>query len=75
MNTRCKVKGVAVSKKVGFNGHEFVYDASFNPCYGDTPENKAFFAATPSISLTVCTVAGDVFQPGKDYYLDFSQAD
>lgn len=75
MTTRCKAKCVSVTKSAGFNGHLFVYGAKFNPCYGDTPENKAFFAATPSLSIEVGTAAADVFEVGKDYYVDFTPAD
>jgi hypothetical protein len=41
---------------------------------GDSPENKEFFAATPSGIAEVSTVRQDHFQVGQDYYLDFTPA-
>ena len=47
--------------------------------YSDSnPENKKFFAMTPSatIDLTVVTKeVGDSFEIGKVYYVDFTPAD
>jgi hypothetical protein len=37
-------------------------------------ENKAFFAATPTGTLTVGTHHGPIFEAGKEYYLDISPA-
>ena len=45
---------------------------------GDTAENKAFFAATPTarIELTISNpAAAETFELGKEYYCDFSPAD
>jgi hypothetical protein len=45
-----------------------------NPVYGDTPENKRFFASTPSglIELSVSQEALDSFELGRIYYVDFT---
>lgn len=45
--------------------------------YGDSPENKAFFAATPSGSVELAVVKEEVaaqFELGKEYYVDFTPA-
>ena len=70
--TRCKFVCNKVTKQLGFNGHPFVYGAEFGVVYGNSEENKKFFAATPSGNLTVGTAAQDVFEVGKEYYLDFT---
>lgn len=43
-----------------------------------TPENKAFWDATPNgrLEMTITNVAAaDQFEPGKSYYLDFTPAE
>lgn len=71
---RCKFKCNSVTKKTGWNPkeHPFLYSAEFSAVMGDSEENKKFFAATPSGNLTVGTVALDVFECGKEYYLDIT---
>jgi hypothetical protein len=39
-----------------------------------SPENKAFWEATPSGELSVSTVKQDVFEVGTEYYLDITAA-
>lgn len=39
---------------------------------GDSPENKEFFASTPSGHLLLKTVRDDLFVPGLDYYVDLT---
>ena len=81
--TRCKFHCSGVTKRASsrFNGETkvsepcFVYDAEFFVVSGDTPENKEFFASTPTGTLKVCTYRDDRFQPGKSYFVDISPAD
>ena len=50
---------------------------SFRVAYGDTPENKEFFAATPSGEARFWTVnkaAQDFFDVGEEYYVTFTKA-
>lgn len=45
--------------------------------YGDTPENKAFFQATPSLAISVSVVRPEVaaqLEIGKEFYVDFTEA-
>jgi hypothetical protein len=72
--TRCKFECVAIKKFKGWSGHAFLYEAEFNAVMDNSPENKAFFAATPSGKLHVSTVVPDIFEVGKNYYLDISEA-
>lgn len=44
---------------------------------GESEENKAFYAATPGGSITLCVVnpaAAAQFEVGKEYYVDFTPA-
>jgi hypothetical protein len=48
-----------------------------SPVYGNNPENKAFFEATPSGSLEFSCVRGEAvshLQPGDEIYIDISIA-
>jgi hypothetical protein len=50
---------------------------SFGPVYNGSPENQAFFKATPGGTISFYTVnkaAADRFEHGKEYYVDFSPA-
>jgi hypothetical protein len=73
MSTRAKFKCNEVSKRTGWSGIEFIYAAKFQVVYGDSPENKEFFAATPSGTIEISTLRSDHFEPGKDYYVDFTK--
>lgn len=53
------------------------YRLKLTAVYGDNPENKAFFKATPSASIEMATInkdAADQFEVGKEYYVDFTSA-
>ncbi len=73
--TRCKFACMSVEKSVDWRAKgSFLYAAKFTAVTGKSPENEAFFAATPSGSLSVSTVTQDLFTPGKSYYLDITEA-
>lgn len=72
MNVRAKFKCDSITITVN-NGRSI----TMTPVYGDTPENKSFWKATPSgeIKLYVVNEAAAVqFEPGKEYYVDFTPA-
>ncbi len=52
--------------------------AKLNAVYGTSEENKDFTQYTPSgelnINITNEAPAVDFFEPGKEYYLDFTKA-
>lgn len=80
MATRAKFVCQSVTKMVGHGWYGvppggFIYAAKFTPVTGDTPENKEFFAATPTGSVELSTIREDHFVPGKSYYLDFTLAE
>jgi hypothetical protein len=50
----------------------------FMAVYSDDPnsENKAFWDATPCLSLVLhCLNPAVVFEPGAEYYLDFTKVE
>lgn len=51
---------------------------TFAPVYSNDPnaENKAFWDATPSgtIELLITNEKAWTFEPGKEYYVDFTEA-
>lgn len=74
MTTRCKFRCDSVTKFKHSQKEGFVYNAKFGVVYGDSPENKQFFASTPTGQLEVGTISPDHFEPGKEYYLDITEA-
>ena len=75
MNVRCKFECTSVKKYKGWGGVEFMYQYDMQPVTGTNEENKKFFASTPSGKLEVGAVRDDLFQPGKQYYLDITPAE
>jgi len=53
----------------------FLYRAKFYAVHDGSEENKAFFDATPAGNLELATYKRDLFEPGVEYYLDFTKAD
>ena len=67
-SVRCKMKCM---KKTEFE-HDS-YEVLFQPVYGDSPENKRFWEATPSGELRLSGIkkpVADLYEVGKSYYLD-----
>ena len=71
--TRCKFACVSKREYVGWTG-KLLYEYEFSAVTGESPENKAFFEATPQGSLKVSTVKVDSFEVGKTYFLDLEAA-
>lgn len=55
-------------------GEPFLYNSEFNVVSVGSPENKEFFASTPSGQISIKST-GDLFEPGKEYYIDFTLAE
>lgn len=78
--TRCKFVCNRTEQYVGYiyNGNQsrqtMLHQATFTAVSSGSDENKEFFAATPSGTLTVGTHEGPRFQAGKEYYLDITEA-
>ena len=83
MNVRAKFYCTSVTRMMGTaNNPEtgkyescVVFDYKFNAVSSGSDENKKFFASTPSGSMSLSSVRDDLFEVGKEYYLDFSPAE
>ena len=53
---------------------QFLYEAEFTAVVDGSEENKRYFEATPSGTLKLATLKDDLFEPGKTYYLDITEA-
>lgn len=72
MTVRCKFR---VTSKTQYDSG--THNVTLLPAYANSPENKAFFEATPSGSIELNTVRQGVieaFEIGQEYYVDFTKA-
>jgi hypothetical protein len=73
---RAKFVCRSVSKSKHWDGtNRFLFTASLQPVTGGTDENKSFFEATPQGSIELGAFLPDAFEPGKEYYVDFTPAE
>jgi hypothetical protein len=75
---RCKFLCNSVTKTQnwsrGDGAPKFVYGYEFSAVYEGSEENKKYFASTPSGNLKINAFKDDLFEPGKEYYLDIQPA-
>jgi len=77
MTTRCKFRCIRVSKTENYN-KTVLYGVEMSPVYGNgdpNHENTKFWTATPSGHFKLECIVPDLFEVGKEYYLDISEAD
>jgi hypothetical protein len=75
MTVRAKFK--CHSKVMRESGTDTVADLTFFASYGEGKDNKDWSKWTPGGTLTMTISnpsAFDWFEPGKEYYLDFTEA-
>ncbi len=70
---RAKFKCNSVTTSLNYQGR-LIYSYKFQVVTNNSPENKSFFEATPSGMLELGSVKEDLFEIGKEYYLDFTLA-
>lgn len=73
MKTRCKFKCMNVTP-MGTES-EPGYQVRFEAVINGSPENEAFFRWTPSGTLTIGLAKENLFETGKEYYLDIVPCD
>lgn len=73
--TRAKFRCDSVMKAVHWGKEGFAFTAKFSAVHAGSPENEAFFAATPAGDVSLTCYRDDLFVPGKCYYLDFTPAE
>jgi hypothetical protein len=72
---KVRAKFLCNSMEINLDGKGgFLYNYKFNAVYSGSEENKKFFAYTPSGTMQLSSVRDDLFEIGKEYYLDFSLA-
>jgi hypothetical protein len=73
--TKCKFKCDFITKRTNYNDREsFIYDYHFSPVIDGSEENKTFWKYTPSGKLELGCIHQDLFEVGKEYYLDIYSA-
>ena len=85
VNIRAKFNCVGVTKRKGWGGVPFVYDAELSAVtdnvretsgeQSEVDENRSFFAATPAGTVRLSTLRADLFNVGEAYYVDFTKVD
>lgn len=59
-------------KKVMSSPEPYSYSYEFSAVTSGSEENKAFWKWTPSGSITLNAIRDDLFEVGKEYYVDFT---
>lgn len=52
-----------------------MHEAEFQAVHGNSPENSRFFAVTPNCTIKTGILTQQFFKIGKEYYLDFTEAE
>ncbi len=60
--------------KSGWGDHPIHYNYVFAAVTSGSEENKSFFASTPSGKVELSALSAELFEIGKEYYLDFTPA-
>ena len=72
---RCKFSCNSVVKRLENRKEKrFVYTYEFSVVYSGSEENNKYFAYTPSGQLNVGSFKDDLFEPGKEYFIDITLA-
>jgi hypothetical protein len=71
---RCKFRCDKLTKMKGWVGREFIYEYEFAAVSSGSPENEAFYAASPGGHFKVYGVVADHFEVGQEYYFDITPA-
>lgn len=73
---RAKFTCNSITKRKGWSGtSDFLYDYSFSVVTSGSEENKKFYGSTPGGEIKLTAVGAELFEPGKEYYLDFNIAE
>ncbi len=78
MTVRAKFKVTSTTQREHWDSQKgHIHEIELQPVMNGSPENEAFYAATPSGVVKLQTVnndAGTQFELGAEYYLDFTRA-
>ncbi len=74
--TRAKFICTEVSRSKLWDGSKRdLYSAKLQAVTSGSEDNQKFFAATPSGSIILSSFLVDAFEPGQEYYVDFTPAE
>lgn len=77
MTVRAKFVVHSITRQKGWGGAAEIQNIKLMPVTTGSDEDKKFYAATPSGEVNLGTVnpeAGNYFELGQAYYLDFTKA-
>jgi hypothetical protein len=78
MTVRAKFKVTAKTQREHWDNQKgAIHEIELRPVSGGSPENDSFYASTPTGELKLQTVnheAGQQFELGGEYYVDFTPA-
>lgn len=77
MTVRAKFKVQTITKLQGWGENPVIHSVRLAPVTGGSPENAAFYAATPTGSIELSMVKDAVgmgFDVGQEFYVEFSPA-
>jgi hypothetical protein len=73
---RAKFNCLSVTKSKHWDGTgRFIFNAKMTPVMNGSEENKEFYASTPSGNIELVQFNEDLFEPGKMYFVDFTEAE
>ena len=75
---RAKFKVNSITRQPGWNDLKEIHTIELTPVTGNSEENKRFYAATPSGSIKLSVVKGEVgkqFDLNDEFYVDFTKAE
>lgn len=75
MKVRCKFRCDKVTKTKHWSPDKgYLYGVEMSPVSGGSEENKSFWEATPGGKVEFYSINEPKFEPGKEYYIDISEA-
>lgn len=78
MTVRAKFKVTSTTQREHWDSQKgHIHEIELSPVINGSPENEAFYAATPHGAIKLQTVnheAAQQFELGAEYYVDFSKA-
>lgn len=72
---RTERRGSVQDPVTGKWGSGSIWEFGFHVVTDGSPEDKAFYASTPSGKVTLCSMREGLFKVGQAYYLDFTPAE
>ena len=73
MNVQAKFKCTSMTKQEDWSKKgPYQYSYKFSAVTSGSPENETFWKYTPSGTIDISAIRDDLFEVGKEYYVNFS---